>query len=129
MGYQIISFDVPAHGKSQEKNTLLPEFIASILELEKQFGPFEFAIGHSLGGMSILNAIKQNLSVKKAVIIGSGDIIQDIIDDFVKQLHLKPNITLLLKDHFEKKHGVNIESFSSHLAAMEVKIPNLIFHD
>ena len=79
--------------------------------------------------MSILNAIKQNLSVKKAVIIGSGDIIQDIIDDFVKQLHLKPNITLLLKDHFEKKHGVNIESFSSHLAAMEVKIPNLIFHD
>ena len=129
MGYQIISFDVPAHGKSQGKNTLLPEFITSILELEKQFGPFEFAIGHSLGGMSILNAIKQNLSVKKAVIIGSGDIIQDIIDDFVKQLHLKPNITLLLKDHFEKKHGVNIESFSSHLAAMEVKIPNLIFHD
>ena len=41
-----------------------------VLEIEKQFGPFEFAIGHSLGGMSILNAIKQNLSIKKAVIIG-----------------------------------------------------------
>lgn len=129
MGYQIISFDAPAHGKSPGKNTLMPEFIASILELEKQFGPFEFAIGHSLGGMSILNAIKQNLKVKKAVIIGSGDIIQDIIDDFVKQLQLKPNIAPLLKDYFERKYGENMEKFSSHLAAEEVNIPVLIFHD
>ena len=129
MGYQIISFDAPAHGKSQGKNTLMPEFIASILEIEKQFGQFEFAIGHSLGGMSILNAIKQNLKVKKAVIIGSGDIIQDIIDDFVKQLQLKPNITSLLKDHFEKKFGESMESYSSHIAAKEVKIPTLIIHD
>lgn len=129
MGYQIISFDAPAHGKSQGKTTLMPEFIASILELEKQFGTFEFAIGHSLGGMSILNAIKQNLKVRKAVIIGSGDIIQDIIDDFVNQMQLKPNIAPLLKEHFEKKYGENMESFSSHLAAQEVKIPTLIFHD
>ena len=41
------------------------QFIASILELEKHYGSFEFAIGHSLGGMSVLNAIKQNLQVKK----------------------------------------------------------------
>ena len=129
MGYQIISFDAPAHGKSQGKNTLMPEFIASILEIEKQFGQFEFAIGHSLGGMSILNAIKQNLKVKKAVIIGSGDIILDIIDDFVKQLQLKPNIASLLKDHFEKKFGESMESYSSHIAAKEVKIPTLIIHD
>ena len=129
MGYLIISFDAPAHGKSQGKTTLMPEFIASILELEKQFGPFEFAIGHSLGGMSILNAIKQNLKVKKAVIIGSGDIIQDIIQDFIKQLQLRPVVSFLLKNHFEKKYGENMENFSSHLVAKEVKIPILIIHD
>ena len=129
MGYQIISFDAPAHGKSQGKTTLMPEFIASILELEKQFGPFEFAIGHSLGGMSILNAIKQNLKVKKAIIIGSGDIIQDIIDDFVNKLQLHSKIGILLKNDFEKKNGVIMNSYSSHIAAQEVKIPILIFHD
>lgn len=129
MGYQIISFDAPAHGKSQGKTTLMPEFIASILELEKQFGPFEFAVGHSLGGMSILNAIKQNLSVKKAVIIGSGDIIQDIINDFINKLQLKPSIAILLKEHFEKKNGVSMESYAGHIAAKEVAIPVLIIHD
>ena len=51
--------------------------------------------------MSVLNAIKQNLQVKKAVTIGAGDIIQDIIDDFIKKLQLKPEYGIKLKDHFE----------------------------
>ena len=88
-GFMIISFDAPAHGKSKGNFSIMTEFIASILEIEKKYGPFEYAIGHSLGGMSILNAIKQHLQVKKAIIIGSGDIIQDIIDDFIKKLKLK----------------------------------------
>ena len=78
----------------------MPAFIASILEMEQKYGPFEFAIGHSLGGMSVLNAIKQNLAVKKAVTIGSGDVIQDIIDEFVENLELKPEYGLRLTDHF-----------------------------
>lgn len=129
MGYQTISFDAPAHGKSEGKTSIMTEFIASILEIEKQFGPFEFAIGHSLGGMSILNAIKQNFKVKKAVTIGSGDVIQDILDDFVAKLKLNPKIALLLKQHFEKKFGESMENYSAHFAAQEVKIPVLIIHD
>ncbi|WP_396194924.1 alpha/beta fold hydrolase [Flavobacterium sp.] len=129
IGYQTISFDAPAHGKSEGKTTIMTEFIASIHEIEKEFGPFEFAIGHSLGGMSILNAIKQNFKVKKAVIIGSGDIIQDIIDDFVSKLKLNPKISGVLKQHFEKKFGESMENYSAHIAAQEVKIPVLIIHD
>lgn len=64
-GYSTVSFDAPAHGKSKGDTTIMSEFIASILEIEKQFGPFEIAIGHSLGGMSVLNAIKDGLKVKK----------------------------------------------------------------
>jgi hypothetical protein len=36
-------------------------FIASIHEVSKQYGPFESVIGHFPGGMSVLNAIKQGL--------------------------------------------------------------------
>lgn len=107
----------------------MPEFIASILEIEKQFGPFEFAIGHSLGGMSILNAIKEGLSVKKAIIIGTGDIIQDILDDFVLKMELKREFASKLKMHFEKKFVVEMESYSASFAAKSVEIPVLIIHD
>ena len=107
----------------------MPEFIASILEMEQKYGPFEYAIGHSLGGMSILNAIKQNLVVKKAVTIGSGDVIQDIIDDFVKNLKLKPEYGLRLKDHFETKFGGKMDDYSAYKAAQMVQIPVLVIHD
>lgn len=128
-GFSTISFDAPAHGKSGSKTTLMPEFIASILEIEKQFGPFEFAVGHSLGGMSILNAIKEGLQIKKAVIIGSGDIIQDIMDDFISKMELKPRIALMMKAHFEKKFNVEMETYSASFAAKSVEIPVLIIHD
>ena len=129
LGYSTISFDAPAHGKSNGNSSIMSEFIASILELEKQFGPFEFAIGHSLGGMSILNAIREKLKVRKVVIIGSGDIIQDIIDDFIKKLKLNPEIGIKLREHFEKKYGVEMNYYSASNAAKEVLIPVLIIHD
>lgn len=128
-GYAIISFDAPAHGKSGSKTTIMPEFIASILEIDKQFGPFEYVIGHSLGGMSILNAIKQGLKVEKAVIIGSGDIIQDILDSFVLKLELKPEIALLMKSYFENKFGEPMENYAASFAAQSIEIPVLVIHD
>lgn len=128
-GFMTISFDAPAHGKSKGNSSIMIEFIASILEIEKQYGPFEFAIGHSLGGMSVLNAIKQNLQVKKAVIIGSGDIIQDIIDDFIYKLQLKPQYGIKLRNHFETKFGGKMDDYSAYKAAEKTEIPILIIHD
>lgn len=128
-GYSTISFDAPAHGKSQGKTTIMSEFIAAILEIEKQFGPFEIAIGHSLGGMSVLNAIKDGLKVNKAVVIGSGDIVQDILDEFIFKLGLKKEIGDNLRDLFEEKYQVKMNDFSAYRAAQKIKIPVLVIHD
>jgi pimeloyl-ACP methyl ester carboxylesterase len=129
LGFQIVSFDAPAHGKSPGNTTSMLEFIGSIFEIEKQFGPFEAAIGHSLGGMSLLNAVKQGLQIKRLTIIGSGDIVKDIIDDFVKKLQLNSKIGDLLRIHFEKKSNRTMDSYSSFHAAAEISIPVLIIHD
>ena len=128
-GYSTISFDAPAHGKSSGKMTIMTDFIATIMEIDKQQGPFEAAIGHSLGGMSVLNSIKEGLKVKHAVVIGSGDIVQDILDDFVAKLQLKPNISTLLRLHFEKKYNEKMNNYSAYLAAAETDIPVLVIHD
>lgn len=128
-GYSTISFDAPAHGKSSGKTTLMPEFIASILELEKQYGPFEAAVGHSLGGMSLLNATKQGLQLKRLVTISSGDVVQDIMDDFTYRLRMKHKVSSMIRHYFEKKFGESMESFSAYKAAKEINIPVLVIHD
>lgn len=129
MGFSTISFDAPAHGKSPGKTTSMLEFIGSILELEKKYGKFEFAIGHSLGGMSILNSIKKGLNVKKAVIIGSGDSVNDIVIDFITKLGLKLEIVPLLRKSYEDKYQESMEAYSGAVAAKEVLIPMLVIHD
>jgi len=129
MGYSTISFDAPAHGKASGKTSNMTEFIAAILEMQEKFGPFEFAIGHSLGGMTIMNAIKRGLKVKKAVIVGSGDIVEDIMDDFIEKLGMNIAISKKMKASFEKKIGETIESYSAYIAAREVTVPVLVIHD
>ena len=129
LGYETISFDAPAHGKSPSSSTLMPEFIESILEIDKQFGPFEAAVGHSLGGMSLLNAIKKGLKLNRLVIIGSGDVVQDIINDFVRKLELDAKFNNLLRIHFENKHQLSMDSFSAYHAAKTVDFPTLVIHD
>jgi esterase/lipase len=128
-GYATISFDAPAHGKSSGNSTIMTEFIASILEIDNKFGPFEAAVGHSLGGMALLNAIKKGLKINRLTIIGSGDKVKDILDDFVSKLELKPEFSSHLQQHFEKKYNEPMENYSAQSAAKTVDIPVLVIHD
>ncbi len=128
-GFMTISFDAPAHGKSKGKTTIMTEFIASAKYLEEKMGPFEIAIGHSLGGMAVLNTIKLGVNFKSAVIIGSGDIITDIIAVFVNKLELNKKLVSKIKQHFYKKFNANIDDYSGSVAANDVNIPTLVIHD
>lgn len=128
-GYATVSFDAPAHGKSPGNSSIMLEFITSIFELEKQYGPFEVAIGHSLGGMAVLNAAKSGFKTDKIIVIGSGDIVHDIIDDFIKKLQLKPVISLKLRAHFENKYNEAMDNYSAFKAAEVIEKPILVVHD
>jgi pimeloyl-ACP methyl ester carboxylesterase len=128
-GYSTVSFDAPAHGKSKGSTTLLPEFIETILELEKQFGPFEAAIGHSLGGIALLNSVRRGLKIEKLTIVGAADIISDITDDFVGKLELDFKYSALLREYFEDKYQISMDSFSAWHSAAVTPIPVLVVHD
>ena len=128
-GYSTISFDAPAHGKSPGNQSIMTEFIASIMEVDRLYGPFQAAIGHSLGGMALLNATKEGLKIAKLVTIGSGDKVKDILDDFVAKLKLKPEMSDLLQLHFEHQFGTLMDRYSAYHAAKEITIPVLVIHD
>jgi len=128
-GYSTISFDAPAHGKSPGKRTMMPHFIASIKYLEQEYGPFEAAIGHSLGGMSLLRAIKEGVQPKKLVIIGTGNSVTKITQNFANNLQLTPKVAKLLKRYFDNRYGEDMDNYSGAVSAKEVYIPTLVIHD
>ena len=127
--FTVISFDAPAHGKSAGKNTVLIEFIESILEIQRMYGPFEIAIGHSLGAMALMKAVNNKLNINKLVIIGAGNRVINIFENFVNTLRIRPEQSVLLKNYFEKKYSNSLEELSTENNAREIKIPVLVIHD
>lgn len=128
-GYKIISFDAPAHGLSKGGTTDMKEFIDCIFAIEKEFGPFNYGIGHSLGGMSLINANNQGLQLKKLITIGAADIITDIINNFIRNMELHPEVATKMKQILDIKYEGDIDNYSASVAAKGVTIPTLIIHD
>lgn len=125
----VISFDGPAHGLSEGKQTNLLEFIESVKAIDNEFGPFDAAVGHSFGGMSLLNAVYNGCQFKKIVTIGADNSIPDIFDYFVSKMELSPRISASLKSLFESKYQRKISELNSDHCAKGVSIPTLVIHD
>ncbi len=128
-GYTVISFDAPAHGKAPGRMSMMPYFIESIHELAKDYGPFDSAIGHSLGGMSLLRALKEGFSLKKLVIIGTANSVTHITREFARNMKLNDSVAEKMKSYFDKKFGEDMDAYSGALSAESVKIPTLVVHD
>ena len=128
-GYMVISFDGPAHGKSNGRTTMMPEFLKTIEKINTTFGPFEAAIGHSFGATSLYNAASNFLTIKALIAIGSGDKISDIISNFAKNLYLKEKSARKIQSGLENKWMIHIDDFASSTVAKNIKIPVLVIHD
>ena len=128
-GYSVVSFDAPAHGRAPGKMSMMPHFIEAIHELEKRYGPFEAAISHSLGGMASLKAVADGLAIKKLVIIGTANSITHITREFARNMKMNDKVAALLKEYFDNKFGVDMDSLSGAVSARDVEIPTLVVHD
>ncbi len=128
-GYSVVSFDAPAHGKASGKISMMPFFIEAIHQLDNLYGPFHAAIGHSLGGMSILKAVKDGVSVNKLVIIGTANSVTHITKDFAQNMQLKEKVAIKMKAYFDTKFGEDMDNYSGAISAEKVKTPTLVIHD
>ncbi len=125
----VVSFDAPAHGLSEGKRTNMIEYLAVIREIDKKYGPFEAAVGHSFGGMALLNAVADHLNVAKLVTIGADNSIPDIFRYYVQKMQLKPVIAEKLEGLFFDKYRIPVRRLSSESQAERIKIPTLVIHD
>ena len=128
-GYEAISFDAPAHGRSRQKQTHLMEFVAVISKLEKEFGPFEAAVGHSLGGMALMNALQEGLQLKQLVTIGAPATTPGVIRDFCDLINVSERVGKRIQAHLESRFQRAVSTFSAASIAASVQVEGLVIHD
>ncbi|MDZ7614559.1 MAG: alpha/beta hydrolase [Flavobacteriaceae bacterium] len=122
----VISVDAPAHGLSTGKKTNMLEYIQVIEEIDKKYGPFDFAIGHSWGGMALINSIGIKLKLKKAVIIGADNKVSEVISAFVKKFQVNQSVVPVIIAHYCKLLKVQMDQFDAERAAARIDIPVLV---
>ena len=128
-GFMVISYDAPAHGQSGGKRTYLLDNVKAVDHIAKTYGPFEAAIGHSFGGITLLNANAKAPLFNKIVTIGIEGSMHIILDDFVKKIGLKPKITTAIEKHILNDYHMAVEHISGNESAKKISNPVLVVHD
>jgi len=128
-GMMIVSFDGPAHGLSKGSTATPVEFVKTIEFLSETYGPFDAAIGHSFGSISLLKSISNGLKIGKLTIIGTEFNITNILKNLIKNLQLKSSMVRKLKKHLDTNFKDDIETFAAATSAKKITTPTLIIHD
>lgn len=130
-GYDVYSFDAPAHGDSPSKTTDIPEFIACIKQLSNSLNSLHAIIGHSGGGFAaIYYAANYDQNLEKLVIISPFNSVYELFQFFFKLINIGDKVGNLIINFFNKKTGVKIdENLSAHKLVKLINSNILLIHD
>ena len=70
-GRRVVWFDQPGHGESGRGPVALPNFVHAVHALAATHGPFEAAIGHSLGAAALGLALRGGLELGRVVLVSA----------------------------------------------------------
>ena len=89
-GYQVITFDAPAHGQNVGRQSHLLEFTNTLLAIQQQVGEVNTVIAHSLGAMAATLAIQKGLKAQHLVMMAPHLDVQKMFESYSELLNLRP---------------------------------------
>ena len=129
-GFQVISFDGPAHGETPGTQTSILQFADVILQIDEELGPFDAAITHSFGGMLLAYAMTLGMKIKRVVCICPPDHFDTIITGFQRTLNIPDTVMDVVNTKFYATHGHHLrEAVSTVTTVKNLSNQALIIHD
>jgi pimeloyl-ACP methyl ester carboxylesterase len=130
-GFQVITFDMPAHGQSAGQETDIIEVTEIGLELERRFGPFSVALAHSYGGACLVNLVRQGMKIDRLVLFATPASYVSMIDRFSKFLGLWPWVKAAFVRSINRRYAPHrLESELDTVRSLSAAArPTLVVHD
>ncbi len=128
-GYRVVTFDGPAHGDSEGRETHLPEFIAALRHIAELVEPVHGIIAHSFGGVATLNAIRHGLSVERLVLVGVPASVRYLLGNYAQLLNLSPEVLQRLIQFLERQFQSTVDEVAPINVAPQVPFPTMLLHD
>ncbi len=128
-GYQVVTFDAPAHGDSPGERTNLLEVSDLIRGLSQAYAGFAAIVGHSFGGMAAGHALYEGAQADKLITIGSPVTMASVLDGFGSQLNASPRTVAGVKQTLERLANRDVDTFSLSHTLADSPVTGLIVHD
>lgn len=131
LGYRVIAFDGPAHGKSDGKQTNILQFREVLKVLINEFGVPSGTIGHSFGGTVAVYAKLTGLPLNNIVTIGTPVIAEKLLNSFLRAVGATAKTGEAFQKMLLKEHGKNFNEFSLEwfLPRVQQPLSLMIVHD
>lgn len=131
MGYEVYAFDAPAHGKSDGKRIILPNYVEMIGMIEKIYGTMNAFLAHSFGGLAITHYI-ENIPHNencKLILIAPATETNTAIDVFFKFMQLNNHIRKEFDQLIFDRSGVWPSHYSIKRTLENISCKILWIHD
>jgi pimeloyl-ACP methyl ester carboxylesterase len=129
-GYRVVAFDAPAHGRSDGRDTAMPEISEAILRLASEFGPVHAVIAHSFGVACVLFTLQQQGFARRVVAFSPPASLEGLMERFSRTLALSPRTVQILRHMLVRRFGEDVWTrFSALNMARSAGLPALVIHD
>lgn len=129
-GFQVLSFDAPAHGESGGKQTDIFKVVETLREIVKLKGPIHGVITHSMGAIILAQLMNDPINAEKVVLICPPVDLDAMLRNFQRRFNLSEKIIEKLRAMIKEKMGEDIEERLSLLNKTNLfTCPVLVIHD
>jgi len=130
-GYQVIAFDMPAHGKSKHKNTNFRDWMDAFENIVRTYGKAHGIIAHSCGATMTINMLAQNpdLTPKKLCLIAPMLSAKTHIDVFSTVVGLPTYLIDMLISRLEQTTTLKLDETYVTSLVQTIESDGLICHD
>lgn len=130
-GYTVYGFDAPAHGRSGGKKIEAVTYREMILEADRQFGPMQAGIGHSLGGLSLALATEfwPDTKNRLAIFIAPATETTRSIGELFKIFPVRQAVRDAFNDIIKELANLPVTHFSVNRVVQKIESPVLWIHD
>lgn len=128
-GHRVVWFDQPGHGESGRGPVALPSFVRAVHALAATHGPFQAAIGHSLGAAALGLAMRGGLSLARVVLVSPPASLIEHTHKFARMLGITPSIRDAMRQRFERRYNVRFAEIDRIDELARLDLPALFVHD
>lgn len=128
-GFRVVWFDQPGHGESGRGPVALPDLVRALEALAATHGPFDAAIGHSLGAAALGLALRRGLGLGRIVFVSPPASMNEHAHNFARLLGITPRVREAMRRHLEHRHGLRFAEIDRIEELEQVRVPVLFVHD